>query len=272
MIDKYDVIDAEKATRDQFGKRKYTIGQMCRWLAVSRSGYYDWLSRPESATAARRARLGLLVERAFDDSQETYGYRCVHAVLARWGERATPELIRLIMRDLGLQACQPLPWRFCLTDADPNAAPIPDLVNRDFTAEVPGVKMVGDITYILTWQGWVYLATVIDCCTKEVVGWAMDDNYKTPLIETALRMAAANHDIKSDAIYHSDRGSNDTSRQFADTIHSLGMRQSVGRTGICYEVSQRRESHPPLLLEPCVTVSRHTAPTVEPVGIAPCFQ
>ena len=81
--------------------------------------------------------------------------------------------------------------------------------------------MVGDITYIPTWQGWLYLATVIDCHTKAVIGWAMDDNYKTPLIEQAIEMAARNHRLAADAIFHSDRGSNYTSSEFARTLKKL---------------------------------------------------
>jgi len=141
------------------------------------------------------------------------------------------------MRELGLVPCQPRPWRHSLTDADPLAGPIPDLVARDFTATVPGAKMVGDITYIPTWEGWVYLATVIDCHSKAIIGWAMGDNYKTPLIEKAIHMAVRNYTIPIGAIFHSDRGSNYTSRQFGDTLKSLRIRQSVGRTGICYDNS-----------------------------------
>jgi putative transposase len=95
--------------------------------------------------------------------------------------------------------------------------------------------MVGDITYIETWEGWVYLATVIDCHTKAVIGWAMDDNYKTPLIEAAIEMAVRNHQLGDNAIFHSDRGSNYTSAQFAKTLKKHNLRQSVGRTGICYD-------------------------------------
>ena len=83
------------------------------------------------------------------------------------------------MRELGLEPCQPRPWRFSLTEGDGQEHDITDLVQRDFTAAAPGKKMVGDITYIPTWQGWLYLATVIDCHTKEVIGWATGDNYKT---------------------------------------------------------------------------------------------
>ena len=134
----------------------------------------------------------------------------------------------------GLVACQPRPWRHSLTQAG-DSGPIPDLVARDFTAEAPGVKLVGDITYIPTWQGWVYLATVIDCHTKAVIGYAMDDHYKTSLISAAIDSAARNYPLVQGAIFHSDRGSNYTSAQFAAKLASLGIRQSVGRTGICYD-------------------------------------
>jgi transposase InsO family protein len=230
---RFEFIDAEKDTTTPDGKR-YPVVRMCGWLGVSHSGYYQWLARPVSAGAARRERLGLLARKAFDDSGGTYGYRRVHAQLARWGEQAGPELVRALMRELDLVACQPRPHRASLTEAGA-AGPIPDLVNRDFTAAEPGAKMVGDITYIPTWQGWLYLATVIDCHTKEVVGYAMDDNYKTPLISAAIEMAVRNHGLVSGAIFHSDRGSNYTSAEFAETLTGLGIRQSVGRTGSCYD-------------------------------------
>jgi len=232
---RYELIDAEKATVTPEGVARYSIVKMCEWLEVSRAGYYEWEGRPASATAGRRDRLRVLIGTVFADSDGTYGHRRVHAQLARWGEHASLELVRGLMRELGLVACQPRPWRHSLTDADATAAPIPDLVRRDFTADAPGRKMVGDITYIPTWEGWVYLATVIDCHTKAVVGWAIDDNYKTPLISAAIRMAARNHDLVPNAIFHSDRGSNYTSTEFAAVLQSLDIRQSVGRTGICYD-------------------------------------
>lgn len=237
MNEKYEFIAVEKAAVTELRAPKYTVVLMCKWLEVSTSGYYDWFDRPDSATTLRRARLAVLVRAIFDLSDETYGYRRIHGQLARQGEPCTPELVRSIMRELGLVPCQPRPWRHSLTDADPAAGPIPDLVNRDFTADAPGSKMVGDITYIDTWEGWVYLATVIDCHTKAVIGWAMDDNYKTPLIEKAIRMAAQSYAVLPGAIFHSDRGSNYTSDDFGKTLTSLGIHRSVGRTGICYDNS-----------------------------------
>ena len=179
MTERYELIEAEQDTMTDTGERKYTITKMCEWLDVSTSGYYEWRDRPESATAQRRAYLKLMVAKAFEMSDETYGYRRIHAQLARWDQTCTPELVRGIMRDLDLVPCQPRPWRHNLTDADPTAEAIPDLLKRDFTATRPGEKLIGDSTYIPKGEGWVYLATVIDCYSKEVIGWATDDNYKT---------------------------------------------------------------------------------------------
>jgi transposase InsO family protein len=230
VSDVYEFIDAEYAT----SAAAPAITRMCAWLEVSKSGYYEWRSRPESATAKRRTELKLLIRKAFDDSDGTYGHRRVWSQLARWGARAGLELVRALMRELGLVACQPRPWR-PVTTRQGQAGPVPDLVNRDFSAVVPGAKMVGDITYITTWEGWVYLATVIDCATRKVVGWAMDDNYRTPLITAAIGMAARNLDLPEGAVFHSDRGSNYTSAEFAAVLERLGIRQSVGRTGICFD-------------------------------------
>jgi len=165
-------------------------------------GYYEWRTRPTSATAARRERLKLLVARAFTDSDGTYGYRRVHAQLARWGEAASPELVRGLMRELGLVPCQPRPWRPTTPSAG-DAGPIPDLVDRDFTAAAPGTKLVGDITYIPTWEGWLYLASVVDCHTKACIGYAMADHLRASLVTAALDMAARNYPLAAGVIFHS---------------------------------------------------------------------
>jgi putative transposase len=230
VSDMYEFIDAEHATCPSAPG----ITHMCAWLGVSRSGFYEWRSRPESATAKRQEKLKRLIRAIFDDSDGTYGYRRIAAQLARQGTVAGRELVRRLMRDLGLVACQPRPWRPSTTQQGA-AGPIPDLVQRDFTAGEPGQKMVGDITYIATWEGWEYLATVTGCATRKVVGWAMADNYKTPLITSAIEMAARNLRLPEGAVFHSDRGSNYTSAEFAAVLERLGIRQSVGRTGICFD-------------------------------------
>jgi putative transposase len=232
VSEKYSFIEAERAQVDDPAP---TVSQMCSWLAVSRSGFYEWRSRPVSESEVRRQWLKLLVKRAFDDSDGTYGYRRVHAQLARWRVVVDREVVRRLMRELDLHPCQPRPWRPTTTEQGDEVARIPDLVRRDFTAATPGAKMVGDITYIPTWEGWAYLATVIDCATRKVIGWAIEDHYRTSLITAAIEMAARNVALPAGAVFHSDRGSNYTSHDFAAVLRRLGISQSVGRTGTCYD-------------------------------------
>ena len=161
-MSKYEYIDSQKTEPENTNP----VWRMCLWLAVSTSGFYDWLQRPQSATAARREALTARVRHFFTASDGTYGYRRIHADLTDEGTRCSPELVRQIMRSEGLVACQPRPFRIT-TDGD-DTANLPDLVQRKFTADRPGVKFVGDITYMHTWQGFIYLATVIDCYSKRV--------------------------------------------------------------------------------------------------------
>jgi putative transposase len=247
---RYGFIDAEKAN--------YPIGKMCEWIGVSRSGFHEWRGREASATARRQERLTILIERVFADSDGTYGYRRVHAQLVRWGVDAGAELVRRLMRQLGLVACQPRPWRPVTTVAG-DAATIPDLVRRDFTAAAPGTKLVGDITYIRTWEGWLYLATVIDCYTKACIGYAMADHMRTSLVTAALDMAAANYRLDG-AIFHSDRGTQYTSEEFAEHAATLGLRRSVGRTGVCYDNAQAETFNAAVKVE---RVNRTVYPTRE---------
>jgi len=232
VSEKYEFIETMLIS---FQKYVYPVTLMCRWLSISRSGFYDWRSRPASAAATRREDLKVLITHVFDGSDQTYGYRRVHAHLRRAGVDVGPELVRHLMRDLDLVPCQPRPFRLSLTSQDLNQPAIADLVRRDFTASVPGTKMIGDITYVPTWEGWVYLATVIDCYSKKVIAYAMDDNYKTPLITTAIRRAARNEQLVPGAIFHTDRGSNYTSFEFGTVLQELDLRRSMGRTGICYD-------------------------------------
>jgi transposase InsO family protein len=257
---RYELVDVEKATRNADGTPRYAIRKMCLWSAVSVSGYYEWLVRPDSATARRRRELGVIVRAAFERSEGRYGYRRVHAQVRRWGHPCSPQLVRSLMAELDLVSCQPRRSRKGTTRQAAKFADIPDLVRRDFTAEAPGEKLIADITYLRTWEGWVYLALVVDCFSKKIVGWAMDDSYKTPLIQRAVEMAARNIDLPAGAVFHSDRGSNYTSEEFAKTLTALGLRQSVGRTGICYDNAQLESTNGQVKVE---LVNRREWPTRE---------
>lgn len=213
----------------------YPVRSMCTWARVSRSGYYEWRDRPASATATWRAELAVVVAHLFEDSDETYGYRRIHAALARTGRHVDPQTVRSIMAELGLVAARP-GRRGPRTTIASDAGAIPDLVRRNFTAAEPGVKLVGDITYITTWAGWVYLATVLDCHTKKVVGYALAEHMRTTLVTDALAMAVRNGAVRAGiTIFHSDRGTQYTSQEFKDFTGAAGIIRSVGRTGICYD-------------------------------------
>ena len=235
MSEKYAFIAAERAdTNATAVANAPTIAQMCAWLGVSKSGFYDWLHRPPSPAQQRRELLKIKVAALFEAFGGVYGYRRIHAELRRAGEQVGCELVRVLMRQLGLVPVQPRPYR-TTTLRGPAAPDTADLVQRDFSAEAPGTKLVGDITYIPTWQGWLYLATVIDCFNKEVIGYAMASHMRTELVTDALDMAARNHPLAKGCIMHSDRGSQYTSSAYLAKLAELGLSPSLGRTGVCFD-------------------------------------
>jgi putative transposase len=235
VSEKYAFIAAERADTNATAVADApTIAQMCVWLGVSKSGFYDWLHRPPSPAQQRRELLKAKIAALFEAFGGVYGYRRLHAELRRAGEQVGSELVRALMRQLGLVCVQPRPYR-TTTVRGPVEPDTADLVQRDFSAEAPGTKLVGDITYIPTWQGWLYLATVIDCFNKEVIGYAMASHMRTELVTDALDMAARNHTLAKGCIMHSDRGSQYTSAAYLAKLAELGLSPSLGRTGVCFD-------------------------------------
>lgn len=235
MSDKYAFIAGEYARNpaDESADAP-TLIQMLAWLGVSKSGFYEWRDREPSAAAIRREQLKEKIAALFKEYEGTYGYRRIQVELLRDGEQVGEELVRALMRELGLVTVQPRPYRKTTVRGD-DETDVPDLVSRNFTAERPGMKLVGDITYIPTWQGWLYLATIIDCFNKEVVGYALADHMRTELVTDALKMAGHNHDLEPDCVMHSDRGTQYTSAEYLAALEGLGLRHSLGRTGVCWD-------------------------------------
>jgi putative transposase len=222
------LIEAEKAT--------YKIVWMCRMLSVPRSSYYVWRNRVETPTTARRRQLAAHVQRIFDDSRQTSGCRRVAAQLNREGHECSVGLVADLMRELGLKAVQPRAYkRTTLPGEDPVQSP--DLIGRDFdpASSAPGDRLVGDITYLKTGEGWLYLATVIDLATRMVIGWQLATHMRTSLVSDALQMAIDARLVRPDAIFHSDRGTQYTSREFGRFCKDKQVRTSVGRTGVCWD-------------------------------------
>jgi transposase InsO family protein len=220
------VIDAEKAS--------YPISWMCRLLRVPRSSFYAWANRAESPTRTRRRVLAVEVAHEFEASRQTSGCRRITAALNRRGIDCSVGLVADLMRELGLTAVQPRAYkRTTLPGIAPVAAP--DLLERDFTAEQPGQRLVSDITYLRTGEGWLYLATVIDLATRMVVGWQTAAHMRTALVIDALQLAIDGGHVTAGVIFHSDRGTQYASAEFDAFTARNRIRRSRGRTGVCWD-------------------------------------
>jgi len=222
----YQLIEQEKA--------HFPIVFMARVLGIGRAGYYAWRKRRDTPGpgARRRERLTTKIQELFDASDGTSGARRLQAELDDAGERASLWLIRSIMHELGIAGVQPRTKKRTTIPAE-DADVRPDLIGRVFAPDhwAPGQACVGDITYLRSGEGWLYLATVIDLATRQVVGWAMADHMRAQLVCDALDMAHTHGHIDKNTIFHSDRGAQYTSDEFARTAARMGVRLSVGRTG-----------------------------------------
>jgi transposase InsO family protein len=224
---KYQLMDEEKAC--------YPVVMMARLLGLARQGYYKWkaaLDRPGGKPW--RVQLAEDVQRLWEKSERRHGFRRITEDLAGEGKRVSWWLVRKIMGELGVRGVQPRASKKT-TIADPGAPRRPDLVNRRFDPPVATTTLVSDITYLRTGEGWLYLATVIDLTTRMVVGWSMADHMRACLVVDALTMAHRAGLVAGNAIFHSDRGVQYTSKEMALAAASMGVRLSCGRTGSCWD-------------------------------------
>ena len=207
----------------------------CGALDVSESWFYKWKDRPPTARQQRRAKLDEAVRASFDDSggnPRTYGSPRVWEDLVAAGWRVSKKAVAASMARQGLQGRSPKRTRRSLTRPDKAAAPIPDLVRRDFSAETPDQRWCGDLTEIPTDEGRLYLATVVDLASRRLPGFAVGEHHDSALAKAALCMAAAVRGGDVDGvIFHSDKGGEYVGELFARACSSLGVTQSMGRVG-----------------------------------------
>ena len=184
----------------------YPLKLLCRVLQVSRSGYYAWRRREPSATAQRRQQIGQAAQQSHRDSHGTYGYRRVHRDLVEDREIACcRETVRRVMAELGL--CGRYKRRFVKTTDSNHQEPIAaNRLQRDFTATHPDQKWLADITYIRLAEGWLYLAVILDCFSRRIVGWSLSRRIDAELVCAALEMALRRRCPQGDLVHHSDRG------------------------------------------------------------------
>lgn len=213
-------------------KAEFPVKMMARVLGVSRSGFYSWLSNGcprENWSAEREA-----VRRVWLESDRRFGFRFVKCFLPGEFSGLTLYRVRKLMHELGIRGCTPNA-RKRTTIPDPKARPRPDLVRRDFTSPVPTYKLVGDITYLRTGEGWLYLSTVIDPNTRMVVGWSLSERMTADIVVSALASAKSRGYVAGNAIFHADRGAQYTSRLLAEWARDNDVRLSCSRTGNCHD-------------------------------------
>jgi len=251
------VIDAEKAN--------HSITRMAELLRVSRSGYYAWAARKDAPPGPRAARAAELVVKIRDfhaASDQVNGAPRILADLRADGEIVSKKTVAKIMQDNGIRGISPRPWRPVTTISDGGPHCIPDLVDRHFDQGGLNLVWTSDITYLDTGQGWLYLAAVRDGCSRRVLGYAFSDSLHTDVVETALRRAVAFRDPTTGplagVIFHADRGCQYTSAQLAAVADALGVRLSVGRTGVCWDNAQQESFWSTLKTE---FYQRHQFPT-----------
>jgi transposase InsO family protein len=228
-VNLYPFIEAENAGSGN-------VTRACALLKISRAAYYAHRAAEPSARERQDAELTTEIIAIHDESKGTYGTPRVHAELRARGRRHSRKRIARLLRTAGRAGRAPKRWR-TTTTPDPAATTPADLIQRDFSCSARDIntRWCGDITYINTWEGWLYLATVIDLGSRRLVGWATADHLRTDLVTEALNNAVHQHRPEPGVIFHSDRGCQYTSTRYGDLADDLDVRLSVGRKGQCWD-------------------------------------
>jgi transposase InsO family protein len=228
-VNVYRFIEAEKA-------QQRNVKRTCELLEVSRAAYYAQRLGTPSARQVADAGLTEQIRQAHQVSKGRYGAPRIHAALRRAGHHHGRKRVARLMRCAGLRGRAPRRWNKT-TVPDPAAAARADLIRRDFTVNAAAVntRWCGDITYLPTWEGWLYLATVIDIASRRVVGFALAEQLRTELVADALTNAVAARDPAPGVVFHSDKGCQYTSGDYATLAGDLAVTLSTGRTGQCWD-------------------------------------
>ncbi|MFF3879483.1 IS3 family transposase [Streptomyces sp. NPDC001978] len=215
-------------------RETYPVKRLCQVLHVVRSSYYKWRATREARAQRERADAALAekIHRIHAESDRTYGSPRVTAELRdEHGIEINEKKVARVMRKFDIVGVH-LRKKVRTTVPEPSDTPVPDLFRRDFTAAEPGVKYMGDITYLPIGDGeFLYLATVLDCFSRRVVGWSIADHMRTSLVADALKNAAATRGSLDGAVFHTDHGAQYTSKEFATLCTELGVTQSMGAVG-----------------------------------------
>jgi putative transposase len=215
-------------------REDFPVRLMCRVLEVSPSGFYDWLGRPESARAAEDRALVAKIQAVHGDSRRTYGSPRVHASLKAEGYRIGRKRVARLMRENDIRAKAKRTFQ-ATTDSRHDHPVAPNLLDRQFTVAAPNMVWLADISYIPTREGWLYLAVVLDLHSRQVVGWAMDEEMPQELTLAALDMALKRRRPLPGLMHHSDRGSQYAAKAYQARLAEHGIVCSMSRKGNCWD-------------------------------------
>jgi putative transposase len=222
----FEFIDAEKA--------QYSVEVLCESLDVSRAGFYAWSERPLCAREKRDEQLGAKIAEIHDDSRKRYGSPRVHRELHDGGERVSRKRVARLMRERGL--CGKRRRRFRVTTNSNHKQPVAsNVLARNFSADAPDRAWVGDITYIWTREGWLYLAVLIDLFSRRVVGWSMSERLATDVAMNALTMAHGARRPGPGLVHHTDQGCQYASAMYRRALERIGSVASMSRRGNCWD-------------------------------------
>ena len=223
------MIEAEKATEG------VPVSRACELLGVSRSGHHKWLTRPPSDRALSDAWLIEKITEIHAANRGVYGAPRVHAELRlQYGIRVGRKRVERLMRQAGLSGLIPKK-RGRTTVRVPGVRVADDLVCRQFRPDAPNVLWIADITYLRTWEGWLYLAAVQDAYSRRIVGWSMADPMRSELVVDALNMAVSRRRPAAGLVHHSDQGGQDVSLGFGQECTKAGISRAMGSTGVCWD-------------------------------------
>jgi transposase InsO family protein len=211
-----------------------TVRRMCQLLEVSRSGYYEWLNRPPRAQAEAEQHVEAKVQHYFAQGRGTYGTRRIKHLLAQEGLCVSRRRIGRLLAQAGLR-CKTRRKYKAPTTAGQAQTVAPNQLNREFRVDAPNQVYVGDITYLPTGEGWLYLAVVLDLCSRAVVGWSMANHMRAELVHQALAMALSQRQAAAGLIMHTDRGSQYGADSYRQLLRQHGIEPSMSRKGNCWD-------------------------------------
>lgn len=213
---------------------RVSVRLMCRTLKVSPSGYYAWVARPESRRTAENRRLVAEIRVIHAESRRTYGSPRVHATLRAQGQRVSPHRVARLMRAGGIRAKTVKKWR-ATTDSAHAHPVVPNTLNRQFAVAAPNRVWAGDITYVWTTEGWLYLAVVLDLYSRRVMAWGMGSRLTQELATAALTMALEHRRPARGVVHHTDRGSQYAATRYRELLADHGLTASMSRRGNCWD-------------------------------------